>query len=227
MLKHVTKNELVFNKLRDMIYSGELRPGEKVSAIEIANLMGVSRTPVNEAVRRLVDRRLVSILPNVGFEVTVLPWEDIVDLMQLKMILEQTAIAWIRDRGVVVDTTELRKINDEIVAAVRQEDRLAYNDAVRRYHCDFIALAGSGPLLETFLGTWDYSGWEDTQLQEMSRELAGQCEDHTEMLDAIDAQDFDRAISLSRTHGQRWLELFRQNMPASVSGRGQDQEKEL
>ena len=211
MIKHFTKSELVFNQLRDMIYSGELKPGEKVSAIEIANQMGVSRTPVNEAVKRLFDRKLVSILPNVGFQITILPWKDILDLMQLKMILEQTAVRWIQQRKITVDVASLKELNNRIITAIKSGTRLEYNECVRKYHLEFIASAGSQPLLDSFTGTWDYSGWEDTRFQELTIDLVNQCKDHNVMLESLKNGDYDKALKVSAAHGEKWIDLFKKN----------------
>jgi len=215
MIKHSTKSELVFEELRDMIYSGVLKPGEKVSAMEMAARMGVSRTPVNEAVKRLSDRKLVSILPNVGFEITILSLEDILDLQYLKITFEETAIKWIRDRNLIIDIGNLKELNGKIHEAVRMEDRPAYNDSVRKYHLEFIRAVKSKPLFDAFIGSWEYSGWEDTRFQAISRDLTGQCVEHVEQLDCIEKGDFDGALEIADIHGKKWIELFRRNFEGS------------
>ncbi|MBI9104200.1 MAG: GntR family transcriptional regulator [Spirochaetales bacterium] len=211
MIEHFTKSELVFNQLRDMIFSGELKPGEKVSAIDIATRMGVSRTPVNEAVKRLSDRNLVSILPNVGFQITVLPWEDILDLMELKVVIESTALRWIRDRQIPVDTGPLFELNSRILEALHSGNRTGYQECVRQYHLKFIAAARSKPLSDSFIVIWDYSGWEDTRLQELTDNIVDQCREHEAMLNCLKNKDFETALKISADHGRNWIDLFRRN----------------
>lgn len=211
MDNYTTKSELVFNRLLEMIYSGELKTGQKVSAVEIASSLGVSRTPVNEAVKRLSDRNLVTILPNVGFKVTPLPPEEIIDLYELKIVLEGTAIRWINERNISIDFQRLRDLNNEILSALKAGNRREYNAAVRKFHLEFIASVRSKPLLDSFISTWDYSGWEDTLFVEMSPDLEAQCSEHILFLDLLEERKYSEAQGVMEKHGKKWIELFKAN----------------
>ncbi len=211
MIQYANKADLVFERLRDMIYSGEMPQGDTFSAIDLSRQLGVSRTPVNEALKRLADRNLVTILPNVGFQVAVIRREDVRDLTHLKLILEQTAIRWIRDRAIEVDYARLRQLNDRIADAIRAEDRSRYAETVRAFHLEFIGSAHSPPLTDTFTGTWEWSGWEDTALQEVTDDLLAQCKEHQALLDAMERGDFDTALEVSRLHADTLLEFFNRN----------------
>ena len=212
-----TKSDLVFETLKDMINDGRLKPGERISAIEIARQLGVSRTPVNEAVKRLEDRRMVRILPNVGFEIARLPWKDLYDLMKLKIVLEQTAIKWIEERDIVVNLDPLFDISDRIIQAIKDKDRNAYNSLVREYHSRLIASAGSPVLLSTFNGIWDYRGWEDTRFQELSADLIELSTDHRDTLMCLKNRQFREAHEIAEQHGERWIKLFKKSFGDSES----------
>lgn len=76
--------EVVFNTLREAIISGELKPGERLMEVKLAEKMGVSRTPVREAIRKLELEGLVNMLPRKGAHVAELSAKDIMDVLEVR-----------------------------------------------------------------------------------------------------------------------------------------------
>ena len=70
MNEYLPLRDVVFNTLRQAILRGELKPGERLMEIQLANKLGVSRTPIREAIRKLELEGLVQIIPNKGAYVT-------------------------------------------------------------------------------------------------------------------------------------------------------------
>jgi len=84
--------DVVFNKLRQEILTGKLKPGERLREIQLANKMGVSRTPIREAIRMLELEGLVKMLPRRGAEVAEITQKDLNDVIEVRTALEQLAI---------------------------------------------------------------------------------------------------------------------------------------
>ncbi len=84
----------VFNRLREDILSGKYRDGEELKEVFIGQELGVSRTPVREALRQLELEGLVSIIPNKGAYVTGISNKDIEDIFAIRSYLEGLAAAW-------------------------------------------------------------------------------------------------------------------------------------
>ena len=84
--------DVVFNTLRQAILTGELKPGERLMEIHLANKLGVSRTPIREAIRKLELEGLVVMTPRRSAEVAKITKEDLVDVLEVRRVLEALSI---------------------------------------------------------------------------------------------------------------------------------------
>ena len=78
--------DVVFNTLRQAILRGELKPGERLMEIQLANKLGVSRTPIREAIRKLELEGLVLVIPRKGAEVADIKEKSLRDVLELSLI---------------------------------------------------------------------------------------------------------------------------------------------
>ena len=95
MRKIVTNRNLrqkVFEKVRDFVLFGEIPPGSKINEGKIAKALGVSKTPVREALSKLAHEGLVNIVPNRGSFKVKLSAKDILDVMAIREVLEALCI---------------------------------------------------------------------------------------------------------------------------------------
>ena len=81
--------DVVFNTLRQAILTGELKPGERLMEIHLANKLGVSRTPIREAIRKLELEGLVTMIPRRGAEVAQITEKSMNDVLEVRKILEE------------------------------------------------------------------------------------------------------------------------------------------
>jgi GntR family transcriptional regulator, rspAB operon transcriptional repressor len=100
----------VYEALREAIVTTELEPGQQVSENEIAEKLGVSRTPVREALARLRDDQLVQIVPQLGTFVSRISVEGVDDAQFLREALECAAVRMVAERADDDDITELREL---------------------------------------------------------------------------------------------------------------------
>ena len=84
--------DVVFNTLRQAILRGELKPGERLMEIKLANKLGVSRTPIREAIRKLELEGLVLIIPRRGAEVAQITEKSLRDVLEVRRSLEALAV---------------------------------------------------------------------------------------------------------------------------------------
>ena len=94
MNEYLPLRDVVFNTLRKAILKGELKPGERLMEIALAERLGVSRTPVREAMRKLELEGLVSIIPNKGAYVTGITRQDVEDIYAIRSLLEGLCARW-------------------------------------------------------------------------------------------------------------------------------------
>ena len=84
--------DVVFNTLRQGILTGELKPGERLMEIHLANKLGVSRTPIREAIRKLELEGLVIMIPRKGAEVADITEKSLRDVLEVRKALEELAV---------------------------------------------------------------------------------------------------------------------------------------
>ena len=108
--------------LRDMILSGRLRPGERISELQAVDVTGVSRTPVRLALVRLEDEGLLQAIPSGGFMVKAFTERDILDSIELRGTLEGLAARFAAERGVSARSLEpLKECLADLDQLVRQD----------------------------------------------------------------------------------------------------------
>ena len=84
--------DVVFNTLRTSILTGELKPGERLMEIHLADKLGVSRTPIREAIRKLELEGLVTMIPRRGAEVAQITEKNLRDVLEVRRALDALAV---------------------------------------------------------------------------------------------------------------------------------------
>ena len=92
--EYLPLRDVVFNTLRQAILRGEMEPGERLMEIQLAQKLGVSRTPIREAIRKLELEGLVNIIPNKGAYVTGISDKDVHDIYMIRSMLEGLCVRW-------------------------------------------------------------------------------------------------------------------------------------
>lgn len=90
--------DVVFNTLRQAILTGELKPGERLMEIHLANKLGVSRTPIREAIRKLELEGLVTMIPRRGAEVAEITEKSLKDVLEVRRTLDALCVELACDR---------------------------------------------------------------------------------------------------------------------------------
>ncbi|MDD3337678.1 MAG: GntR family transcriptional regulator [Lachnospiraceae bacterium] len=108
MDEYLPLREVVFTTLRRAILQGELKPGERLMEIALANRLGVSRTPIREAMRKLELEGLVVMIPRKGAQVAQITEQELNDVLEVRKGLEELAIAKACER---IDEDELKELD--------------------------------------------------------------------------------------------------------------------
>ncbi|MFZ5986433.1 MAG: GntR family transcriptional regulator [Bacillota bacterium] len=114
--------EVIFNTLREAIIAGELKPGERLMEVKLAEKMGVSRTPVREAIRKLELEGLVDMLPRKGAHVAELSVKDIMNVLEVRASLDGLATALAAERITDEEIKELGHILSQFVAYAEKDN---------------------------------------------------------------------------------------------------------
>src|SRR5690349_8145832 len=119
--------------IRELIVALELPPGSVVREPELTKRLGIGRTPVREALRRLAQERLIEVFPRRGMFVTKVDVRDLARLCEVRLALEPEAARLAAERATQADLAELREVLAELDSR-RKRDSRALIDLDERIH---------------------------------------------------------------------------------------------
>lgn len=122
--------DVVFNTLRQAILTGELKPGERLLEIHLANKLGVSRTPIREAIRKLELEGLVIMIPRRGAEVAQITEKSMNDVLEVRRALDALCVELACERITKEELADLKAACEAFEDAVKDGDltRIAKTD---------------------------------------------------------------------------------------------------
>ncbi len=124
----------VYNSLKKAIMTGVLQPDERLMEIPIANQLGVSRTPVREAIQRLEKELLVISSPRCGAKVAGITYKAVKDALDVRIGVETMVIGAAVDNITADQLTELKEINNEIRETIKEGNVVKISDLDNLLH---------------------------------------------------------------------------------------------
>jgi len=201
--------------LRDLILSGGLRPGERISELQAVDITSVSRTPVRLALVRLEDEGLLQAIPSGGFMVKAFSERDILDSIELRGTLEGLAARFAAERGASARSLEpLKECLADLDRLVRQdpisvEAFSAYVTLNARFHALLTELSGSAPVIRQIdrASAMPFASpsafvMAQSALPEAHNILLIAQEHHRIVVDAIENREGARAEAIMREHAR-------------------------
>jgi DNA-binding GntR family transcriptional regulator len=192
-----------YDELRRRILLGELEPGATFSQVQLAAQLGVSRTPLREAVRQLQNEGLLRSEPRRRVRVSPITTEDFEDLYAMRVVLDSLAVRLTVPLLGDAELADIRQAYLQATAAANHGDLAGYREPHRRFHFGLFAHAGAR-LIGRVEELWDHA--ERYRLLHMLHggELAHQVQltqaDHAAILDAAEQRDAGLAARRSAEH---------------------------
>lgn len=199
-IRNVSIREQTLDALRDAILSGELKPGEALTEMDLSRQLGVSRAPIREALRILNSEGLVETIPYHGTTVRRLTRADIEEVYSMRILLETYALERALQRDDAAALARLRAIVHDMVRAGDSGDLKAVNGHDRAFHTALIDMSGHR-LLRSL---WPLVAMKARQVMALvnrrNRDLTQIARSHLPLLDAMEAGDSAQARALLRQH---------------------------
>ena len=201
--KFKLKSTCVYDAILGAILHGDLKAGEKLSETGLAERLGVSRTPVREALRALDAEGFVRLSPNSRFEITSFSRQDAMEVLQIRRLLEGEASRLAAQRGTPEDCCRLQETLDAAWACVEghaEEVDFRFMQADIAFHRTIFEIAGNNRMLRVSSALGDrlarlyVSRSSDMQLYEIC------LQQHRNIMEAIQAHDDIRAEAYARRH---------------------------
>lgn len=140
--------DVVFNTLRQAILTGELKPGERLMEIHLANRLGVSRTPIREAIRKLELEGLVTMIPRRGAEVAQITEKSMKDVLEVRRTLDALSAELACERISQEEEEALKKACRDFEEAVKTKDAKVIAKADVALHDIIAAATGNQRLIQ-------------------------------------------------------------------------------
>ncbi len=140
--------DVVFNTLRQAILLGELKPGERLMEIHLADKLGVSRTPIREAIRKLELEGLVTMVPRKGAEVAQITEKSMYDVLEVRRALDALCVELACDRITEEELEALGHACEDFGAAVRTKDLKQIAQADVALHDIIVKATGNQRLIQ-------------------------------------------------------------------------------
>lgn len=193
----------VTDALRRALIAGDLKPGHTYSAPDLASPLGVSPTPVREAMQELAKEGLVEPIRNRGFLVTDLSEEDYAALTELRLLIEVPMTGKVAREAPIDDIERLRPDCQTILKVAKRNDLVEYVNLDRAFHLALLALGGNPFVVESVGQLRNRSRLALLQSRHASRGvLQKAAEEHLELLDLLASRDADGAEQLMCDHIQ-------------------------
>ena len=193
-----TQSNQLAQQLEEMIFSGQLRPGEKLDEASIAARFGVSRTPVREAIQRLVATGMVQVRRRKGTIVTQLTMPRLIGMIEMMAELDIMASRLAARRATQEERNAIGAILDSARSAV--EDQHAYTRLNREFHWALYAATHNHYLEEVALRTWKVlQPYRNFRLDQAGRRKESIAQ-HEAIFEAMRSSDGDLAARHMASH---------------------------
>jgi DNA-binding GntR family transcriptional regulator len=191
-----------YRAVREMIVSLELRPGAVVNERELTEQLGIGRTPMREALRRLAQEKFVAVFPRRGMFVTTVEIRDLAALCEVRLAIEGQAARLAAQRITSEDRDELAVVIHELGIVGRPARELMALD--EQIHRTIYRLARN-EFLETTAEQYYVHALRIWYLAlDQAQELGAAVQEHRELLEAISSGDARRSERLMRAHVQHF-----------------------
>jgi DNA-binding GntR family transcriptional regulator len=198
--EYLPLRDVVFNTLRQAILRGELKPGDRLMEIQLANKLGVSRTPIREAIRKLELEGLVRMIPRRGAEVAQITEKSLQDVLEVRRALEELAVQLTCSRITKEGIEELRRAEKNFEKILGSSDITAVAEADVAFH-DIIYRTTDNQKLIQLLNQFREQMYryrvEYLKRSEFHKQIL---EEHRKIVDAIEKGDWESAVWLTCSH---------------------------
>jgi DNA-binding GntR family transcriptional regulator len=200
--------ERVYEAIAEMIVTRELKPGEHLVESELANVLGVSRQPVREALQRLQTEGWVDLRPGHGAFVHVPTDEEADQLLAVRAILESESARLAAKHATAEHLEELRALQRAGEEAVAADDQAGMVTANAALHAYVVSMSGNLVLADLIASVERRVRWYYLPIARSRGKDAW--DEHAGIIDAIEEKNSRRAANQMRQHAERTREIYHQ-----------------
>lgn len=198
--EYMPLRDLVFTTLRQAILKGELLPGERLMEIQLAEKMGVSRTPIREAIRKLEREGLVIMVPRKGAEVAGISEKMLRDVLEVRMTLEKLALRLAFKRQGTDLIEKLEAAEQAFQDAIEGEKLIDMAEADEQFHFLIYEAADNDKLRELLNSLKENMYRYRLEYLKDENYRRSLMEEHNAIIEAFKANDLEKGLEVTDTH---------------------------
>lgn len=192
--------DVVFNTLRQAILTGEIKPGERLMEIHLADRLGVSRTPIREAIHKLEREGLVTIIPRRGAEVAQITEKSMNDVLEVRRALDALCVELACDRITEEGLEKLKAACDHFEQCVKTKDNKKIAQADVALHDIIVQATGNQRLIQLVNNLSEQMYRYRFEYIKDSSQHKTLVEEHRIIYRSIVAKDKETAAAAARIH---------------------------
>lgn len=212
MSEYLPLRDVVFNTLRHAILKGELEPGERLMEIALAQKLGVSRTPIREAIRKLELEGLVVMVPRKGAEVADITEKDLRDVLEVRTALEELSIELAMKNMTDGDYENLKKASEGFAKDSEGDDLIKIAEADVAFHEIIYMATGNKRLIQMINNLREQMYRYRLEYIKDKSTHARLVEEHEKIIEAMQKQDVNAAKAAIKLHVENQEENILQSI---------------
>ena len=198
--EYLPLRDVVFRTLREAILKGKIKPGERLMEIQLAKKLGVSRTPVREAIRMLELEGLVTMVPRKGAAVAAISEKTLRDVLEVRRALEELSVMLACERMTWEQFEELRAANTRFARAAEGEDITLIAKTDEDFHDIIYQSTGNDKLILLLNELREQMYRYRVEHIKMKERRSILIKEHQEIIDALRERNADIAVAVMRKH---------------------------
>jgi DNA-binding GntR family transcriptional regulator len=208
--------EMAFEAIKDAILSNKLEPGRIYNEQGLAKQLGISKTPVREALLDLSARGFVRFLPRKGVMINVLTEEDIHDLYEFRNALETAIVRHITPLLTLNQMEEIERIHRKESEAIGRDDRRGYLRIDREFHLYLASLSRNRYMVTALENIRDLVDWMGSKALLRKERMMEVQDEHALIIERLRERDTEGAASMMERHIQITKENVLRNYQAPL-----------
>ncbi len=195
-------SQKAYRIIKEAIVKGEIKTNSKFTLTEIAHQMGISITPIREAINQLVSEGLVKIIPNKGIVINEISIIDYQEILQIRVALEGLIIELALKKITDENIKTLMEIIKDMEVAVEKDNRLDYNELDIKFHDFLLNIAGNNRLKEFYnrLILQDHNNKFRLRTLKLSYRMKKSLQEHKNIAYCLKERNFSESIRVSQEH---------------------------
>jgi DNA-binding GntR family transcriptional regulator len=201
-------SEIAYERIKDAIRNSDLEPGQPLSETKLSKLLGISRTPVREAIQQLAQEGLVHIIPGRAVTVASLSVQEVLNAVHIRAILEPEVVRLAAASMTAEGLERLWLALHEMEEAIEDEDRTTWAKADTRFHEILSAACPNKLLGDMAIQVRDRVSYLSADSQTSHDRMLACTNEHRQIVEAIAAGDPQAAEGAMREHIDKLRESF-------------------